>query len=171
VSRKLNEVICPSLNKRQAEEVTSIKTYHQESYYKNKAFLEKYKEELAFATEFMEDIAISFTTVSDLLLDYYQPKKNILFLIEGDSMVVQMIRLQAIRLFANKYQVIFLSLHELTEERLKADQKVLIVTNYRPYVLDYGLTDDYILLSSIPTKKDWERVIYRLHPQTKKCPL
>ncbi len=171
VSRKLNEVICPSLNKRQAEEVASIKTYHRESYYKNKAFLEKYKEELAFATEFMEDIAISFTTVSDLLRDYYQPKKNILFLIEGDSMVVQMIRLQAIRLFSNKYQVIFLSLHELTEERLKADQKVLIVTNYRPYILDYGLTDDYILLSSIPTKKDWERVICRLYPQTKECPL
>ncbi len=74
----------------------------------------------------------SFTTVSDLLRDYYQPKKNILFLIEGDSMVVQMIRLQAIRLFANKYQVIFLSLHELTEERLKAGQKVLIVTNIVP---------------------------------------
>lgn len=82
-------------------------------------------------------------------------------------MVVQTIQLQAQRLLGEHYQLIFLPLHELTEERLKSQKTDLIVTNYRPYIFDYGLKEDYILLNPIPLEKDWVGIKQKLNPLLK----
>lgn len=37
-------------------------------------------------------------------------------------------------------------LHELTEELLKSRKTDFIVTNYRPYIFEYELIEDYLLL-------------------------
>ncbi len=164
VSRKLNEVICPTWNKQQKEEIELIKKSHQEAYEKNVSFLTNYQSVLSFNEKYFEDVAISFTMITDLLVTYYQPVKSILFLLEGDPILVQTIRLQAYRYLGNQYQLTFLPLQELTEERLKSEQTDLIVTNYRPYIFDYTLKEDYILLSTIPTQKDWNRIKFKLNP-------
>ncbi|MBE9896487.1 HTH domain-containing protein [Enterococcus casseliflavus] len=164
VSRKLNEAICPTLNKQQKEEITLIKKNHQEAYQKNVSFLMNYQNVLSFSEIYFEDIAVSFTMITDLLVSYYQPIKSVLFLLEGEPILVQTIRLQAQRYLGNQYQLTFLPLQELTEARLKSEQTDLIVTNYRPYIFDYMLKEDYILLSTIPTQKDWNRIKFKLNP-------
>lgn len=164
VSRRLNEVICPTWNKQQKEETDLIKENHQEAYGSNVSFLMNHQNVLSFNKNYFEDIAVSFTMFTDLLVTYYQPVKSILFLLEGDPILVQTIRLQAHRYLGNQYQLVFLPLQELTEERLKSEQTDLIVTNYRPYIFDYTLTEDYILLSTIPTQKDWNRIKFKLNP-------
>jgi hypothetical protein len=78
-------------------------------------------------------------------------------------MVVQSIRLQAQRLLGESYQLNFLSLPELTEERLKSNKTDLIVTNYRPYIFDYELEKDYLLINTIPNQKDWDQLMQRLN--------
>lgn len=160
-SRKLSELLWPIWNKPQAEAIQLAKQY--DSYEKNALFLKKKRKELNFSAAGFEDLTVSFALFSELLLHAHQPQKNVLFLLEGDSMVVQTIRIQAERLFGEKYQLRFLSLHELTEERLKSRKTDLIVTNYRPYIFEYELTEDYLLLNPIPNEKDWERVKKKLH--------
>lgn len=164
VSRQMNEAICPTWNKQQREEIDLIKNNHQEAYEKNLSFLRNYQSVLSFSENYFEDIVVSFTMITDLLVTYYQPVKSVLFLLEGDPILIQTIRLQAYRYLGNQYQLIFLPLQELTEARLKSEQTDLIVTNYRPYIFDYTLKEDYILLSAIPTQKDWNRIKFKLNP-------
>ncbi len=57
-----------------------------------------------------------------------------------------------------------MQLQELTPERLNDVHVDLIVTNYRPYLLDFALDTDHILMSSIPTAQDWARVKHQLNP-------
>ncbi|OUZ30156.1 hypothetical protein A5885_003337 [Enterococcus sp. 8E11_MSG4843] len=112
----------------------------------------------------LEESAVSFTIFSDLLLRYYQPVKKVLFLLEGDYIRVQTIRLQALRVLGSQHELIFVSLHELSEAWLKSKETDLIVTNYRPYLFDYSLKTDYILLHTNPTGADWQRVVHALNP-------
>jgi len=55
-------------------------------------------------------------------------------------------------------------IQELTPERLNDAHVDLIVTNYRPYLLDFALDTDYVLMGSIPTAQDWARVKHQLNP-------
>lgn len=164
-SRKLNDTLWPIWNKQQPEAEQLV--IGQAAYEKNRVFLKKQQEKLQFSEALFEDVVVSFTIFSELLLHAHQPKKTILFLLEGDSMVVQTIQLQAQRLLGEHYQLIFLPLHELTEERLKSQKTDLIVTNYRPYIFDYGLKEDYILLNPIPLEKDWVGIKQKLNPLLK----
>ncbi|MDF2534726.1 MAG: hypothetical protein K0R18_883 [Bacillales bacterium] len=161
-SRRLNDILWPIWNKQQIEVVQIIK--QQATYEKNKAFLLHHRVDKCFTTHFFEDIVVSFTLFSDLLLHSHQPKKTVLFLIEGDSMVVQSIRLQAQRQLGEQYHLIFPGLHELTEARLKSEKTDLVVTNYRPYLFEYAIKEDYVLLNTIPNPKDWDRVKHLLNP-------
>lgn len=164
VSRKLNEEICETWNKNQVEEIALVKENYPRAYEGSQKFLKSHETILNFSNQYSEDIAVGLTIVSNLVIHCYQPEKNILFLLEGDPLIVQAIRFQARRLLENQYHLTFVSLHELSEEFLKSENTDLIVTNYRPYIFDYGLVEDYILVNTIPTEKDWEKVQDYLDP-------
>ncbi|WP_347082697.1 helix-turn-helix domain-containing protein [Enterococcus mundtii] len=164
VSRKLNDAIYPTWNKQQKETINAIQQEQPITYNKNLTFLEHHQKSMAFSSKSFEEIAVSFTLFSDLLLRYYQPVRKVLFLLEGDYIGIQKIRLQALRILGNQHELIFVSLHELSEEWLKSEETDLIVTNYRPYLFDYGLQNDYILLNTLPTAADWQRVVHALNP-------
>lgn len=164
VSRKLNDVTCPTWNKQQKETITAIQQNYPGAYDKNCTFLQSHQKVLAFSKQSLKDLAVSFTVFSDLLLHYYQPVKKVVILLEGDYISIQAIRLQALRILGNQHELIFVSLHELSEEWLKSTETDLIVTNYRPYIFDYSLKTDYILLNASPTVADWRRVEHALNP-------
>ncbi|MBO1121376.1 HTH domain-containing protein [Enterococcus casseliflavus] len=161
IAWQLSNALWPIWNKQQIE-VRHI-AMQQSSYEKNVAFLKKHQEELRLSATALEELAVGFTLFIELLIHSHQPRQNILFLLEGDSMVVQSIRLQAQRLLGESYQLNFLSLPELTEERLKSNKTDLIVTNYRPYIFDYELEKDYLLINTIPNQKDWDQLMQRLN--------
>lgn len=163
-SRQLNDVLYSVWNKQLAEEIAVIKSDHREAYKKNFTFLKKHHKTLPLSEKYREDVAVSLTLMVDLLINYYQPVKHIVFLLEGEALLVQTIRLQAQRYLGTQYVLVFLPLHELTEERLKAEEIDLIVTNYRPYILDYSLRKEYVLINTMPTQSDWERIQYALNP-------
>ncbi|MDB7100564.1 MULTISPECIES: helix-turn-helix domain-containing protein [Enterococcus] len=164
VARRINEAICPELNKELFEEREMVKKNYSETYLENDRFLRKNQKRLGLADSYFEDIVNSFTLYIDLLIHYYQPVRTILFLIEGDYLVVQSIRLKATRMLGNQHQVIFMPLKGLTKERLESEHVDLVVTNYRPYLFDYVLKKEPILMNPIPDSKDWERVLDQINP-------
>ncbi|MGM0149145.1 helix-turn-helix domain-containing protein [Enterococcus sp. AZ162] len=164
VSRLINEALSPVLNKELEEVRVMAKQTYGQIHEINSCFLQKHAQTLRFSAVTFEDVAVSFTLYMDMLFHYYQPVKQVLFLLEGDYLVVQSIRLQAQELLGKHYNLLFLPLQELTQERLNDAQIDLIVTNYRPYLLDYALETEYILMNSLPTAQDWTRVKHRLNP-------
>ena len=164
VSRLINEALSPVLNKELEEVRVMVKQTYGQIHEIHSCFLQKHAQTLRFSAVTFEDVAVSFTLYMDMLFHYYQPVKQVLFLLEGDYLVVQSIRLQAQELLGKHYNLLFLPLQELTQERLNDAQIDLIVTNYRPYLLDYALETEYILMNSLPTAQDWTRVKHQLNP-------
>lgn len=164
VSRLMNEVLSPVLNKELAEVRRMVKNTYGPIYARNFQFLEEQAQRLSFSATTFEDVVVSFTLYMDTLFRYYQPVKQVLFLLEGDYLVVQSIRLQAQELLGNHYNLLFIPLQELTQAYLNDAKIDLIVTNYRPYLLDYALETGYVLMNSLPTAQDWARVKHHLNP-------
>ncbi|MGM0294550.1 helix-turn-helix domain-containing protein [Enterococcus sp. AZ062] len=164
VSRLMNEALSPVLNKELVEVRQMVKETYGQIYEINDYFLQTHAQVLPFSAATIEDVAVSFTLYMDMLFRYYQPVKQVLFLLEGDYLVVQSIRLQARELLSAHNHLLFIPLQELTQERLNDEQIDLIVTNYRPYLLDYVLKTEYVLMNSIPTDQDWARVKHQLNP-------
>ncbi len=164
VSHLINEALSPVLSKELEEVRVMVKKTYGQFHEINSYFLQKHAQTLRFSAVTFEDVAVSFTFYMDMLFHYYQPVKQVLFLLEGNYLVVQSIRLQAQELLSDHYNLLFLPLKELTQERLNDAQIDLIVTNYRPYLLDYALETEYILMNSITTVQDWTRVKHQLNP-------
>ncbi|OTP25522.1 helix-turn-helix domain-containing protein [Enterococcus mundtii] len=164
ISRLMNEAVGPVLNKELEEIHWMVKKSDKQIYEAHKQFLLKHAQVLSFSAQYFEDIVVSFTTYMNLLFHYYQPVKKVLFLLEGDYLIVQSIRMQARVLLGEYHKLLFMQLQELTPERLNDVHVDLIVTNYRPYLLDFALDTDHILMSSIPTAQDWARVKHQLNP-------
>lgn len=163
LSRKLNDSISPVLNKLMDEEKSSVISKNLDELRKNIQFLNKHQAILQLSDKYFDDVAISLTLYSRILLRYYAPARNILFLIEGDYYIVQYIRTQAQQLLGNWHNIQFVKISNLTESYLKNTHVDLLVTNYSVYVSDFNLTKDYILLKQVPDSKDWRRVIDKLN--------
>ncbi|WP_195514580.1 helix-turn-helix domain-containing protein [Enterococcus sp. 1001283B150225_161107_E12] len=164
ISRLMNEAVSPVLNKELEEIHWMVKKSDKQIYEAHKQFLLKHAQVLSFSAQYFEDIVVSFTAYMNLLFHYYQPVKKVLFLLEGDYLVVQSIRMQARVLLGEYHKLLFMPLQELTPEHLNDAHVDLIVTNYRPYLLDYALDTDCVLMGSIPTAQDWARVKHQLNP-------
>lgn len=163
LTRKLNDQISPVLNKLLSEEKHSIQTNYSESLRKNRQFLEKKKDQLGLAKRYIDDVAHSLTLYSHILFHYYAPSRLILFLLEGDSLIVQYIQAQAQQLLGYRHTIRYLKIEELTEQQLNDSEVDLLITNYSPYVSDYRFTKDYILMNQVPDRQDWRRVLDKLN--------
>lgn len=164
VSRMINEAIAPVLNKELAEVITTLKENSPQLYLNHLRFFQQHASRLDFSTEYFEDIVVSFTLYMGLVFQNYQPEKHVLFLLEGNYLVTQVIRQQARQQLGERHRLLFMPLQGLTQDRIDSEQVDLIVTNYRPYVWEYQLQTDYILLNSIPDTNDWDRVKHELNP-------
>ena len=164
LGRKINNEICPILNKLLSEENRTIQELYAIPYEKNKQFILRNQKSLAFSEAYLDDVVASLTMYTEILFSYYGPKKTVLFLLEGNHLMVQLIKVQAIQLLSKQHNVLFIRLQELTEERLNVEHVDLIVTNYRPYLLDYQLKKDYLLINRVPDKNDWLNILTSMNP-------
>lgn len=167
VSLLLNEAIHPVLNKELVEIQQMAKKAYEPLWEKNVRFMEKQLSSLGVSETYGEDIVARFTLFTRMLLEKYQPSKHVVFLLEGDYLAVQEIRYQAQAQLGAHHHLVFLRQHELTPERLEAEQVDLIVTNYRPYMMKYTLQTDIILMKIFPDKSDWNQVTQWLNPLKK----
>lgn len=158
VSRKINDILCPVLNKLLLEEIHSIKQTRTIAYEKNYKFLKQYKRDFITSNRYLEDVAASLTIYLDILDDYSSPSKNILFLLEGDPLVIYQIKRTARKLL-HQHNISFVRLLDLKEAYLNATHIDLLVTNYTPYVSEYNLFEKYLLIDFIPDEGDWKRVL------------
>lgn len=161
LSRKINELICPVLNKLLHEEFNAIISDNKASYLSNFIFLKQYSNWYISSDNYLEDVAASLTMYLDFLYDYYSPSKRILFLLEGDPIVIQKIKSNAVK-YLLSHQVVFVRLYNLKEEYLKAKEVDLLVTNYRTYISEYNLFENYILINIVPDHNDWNRIIKKI---------
>lgn len=163
LTRKYNDQISPVLNKLMEEEKTFVVTNYASEWQQCFAFLEDHQKVLGFSEAYSVDIATSLALYSHILFHYYAPARRILFLLEGDHLVIQYIRAQAEELLGLRHQIRYLKIQELEERQLKGAQVDLLVTNYSPYISDYSLTKDYVLMKQVPDRQDWERVLDKLN--------
>lgn len=158
VSKCLMHTLHPVWNKQQVEEQVQAMEKQPEFYQKNHQFLRQYQNALGLGDPYFEDIVVEFTLFTNLLLASYFPRKTILFLLEGDMLLVQTIRQEAQQLIGNQHQLLFLQLQELMLVGINGEEIDLVVTNYRPYLGEYPLKKDYLLINTVPNEADWIRV-------------
>lgn len=162
-AKSLTHRLHPVWNKQQVEEKEAIMKHYLEAYQINHQFLLQYQHELKLEEPYFDDVVVAFTSFVNLLLETYSPKKVVLFLLEGDALVVQKLRQQAKQRLGSQHHLIFLPLQELTLDRITAKRIDLIVTNYRQYLFDYSFTTDALLVNTIPREKDWARIMQQLN--------
>ena len=162
LTRKLNDQISPVLNKVMIEEKQSIQTNYGEALQKNRQFLQTKRAQLGITDRYFDDVVHSLTLYSQILFHYYAPARTILFLLEGDSLIVQYIQAQAQQFLGYRHTIRYLKLEELSEQQLNDSAVDLLITNYSPYVSDYRFTKDYILMKQVPDRQDWRRVLDKL---------
>ncbi|KPG71556.1 helix-turn-helix domain-containing protein [Enterococcus sp. RIT-PI-f] len=162
LSIKIKEAISPILNKTMSDTIKSIRTNQTNAFYQNVSFIEEYAAQLQLSTKYREDIATSLTMYADLLSHFYAAKKQIYFILEGDSLTRQSIISKATQFFGKQHQLTFISIWDLSKERLQEASIDLIVTNYSPYITDYVATNPYVLINAIPKAKDWQTICIHL---------
>lgn len=163
VSKCLMHTLHPIWNMLQVEERAQVSKKQAEAYQKNHQFLRQYQEDLGLEDPYFEDIVVEFTLFTNLLLASYSPQKTILFLLEGEGLLVQTIRQEAEQRIGNQHRLLFLQLQELMLERINGEEIDLIVTNYRPYLWEYPLKKDFLLVNTIPSEADWTRISQHLN--------
>lgn len=168
LSKKINDLICPTLNKVQKEVIDAVKENNPIVYDRNLNFLKHCNTSISFSFSYIEDLCVSLTMYSDIIIEYYSVPKKILFLLEGDHLMCQNTRMLAQRILGNKNSIVFLPLQKLTDSFLNEEKVDLVVTNYRPYLVDYQVNTECILINTVPNSKDWERIIEKVNPYFKR---
>lgn len=161
LSRKINEIICPELNKLLVEEFNHVKLTDEKSFKSNLNFLKYYSDWYIAENKYLDEVAASLTIYLDLLYEYYSYSKRILFLLEGDPIVIQKIKSSANK-YLHSHEVIFVRLIDLKKEYLNAKEVDLLITNYRSYISEYSLFENYVLIDAVPDYNDWNRIIKKL---------
>ncbi|MEQ6207799.1 helix-turn-helix domain-containing protein [Enterococcus mundtii] len=160
LSRKINDLICPSANKESANFIDKVKNDYKILYQDNYEFLKK----LTFISDaYITDICASLTIHFITLINLYQKKKNIYFIIEGDQFISQMLVMKAKNIIGNKHNLFFNTFSSLNKENLKSLNNVkvdLIVTNkFENYVSEYHKGIPIILVKNVPDKQDWIKIL------------
>lgn len=167
LSRKVNHLLSPVLNKEAQDIKEALMHSDNENYERNLRFLKENQRIDFLDTPYIEDICVSLTIYSDLIFDFYSREKNIYFLLEGDHFICQQIRTRAIQQFGTKHTLTFLPFQHLTQEILNEEHIDLIVTNYNRYLLDFIIETDYLLLKAVPDEQDWQRLERKIDPYRK----
>ena len=168
LSRKLNHLIAPTLNKEMTDIIEAVIHSDHQTYQKNLQFLKEQGSIYFDFSNYLEDICASLTLYSGMILDLYSPMKTIYFLLEGDHFICQYIRTRAIQQFGSKHKLTFVPLQTLTSESLQQSEIDLIVTNYSRYVLDYVIEIPYLLIKEVPDDQDWLYLEQTIDPYRKK---
>lgn len=163
LTRTINYVLNPVLNKLFMEEKRAIQTSYPKELAKNHYFFEGHREKFVGTDVYFEDIVLSVTLYSQLLFHYYAPKRTLLFLLEGEPLIIQTIHARARQMFGDRHTVNYLKIEELSEKHLNDKTVDLLVTNYSPYLSEYRFTKDYVLMNQIPDRQDWERVLAKVN--------
>lgn len=163
LSRKINECINPILNKLMTEELQIAKIIYKETYIHSLSFFSAHSHLISFPNEYFEDIIASFTLYYESLLNYYSSKKNIVFILEGDYLLIHNIRSQVNYIFGTKYNIRFLSLLDSSYYRLGKMEVDLIVSNYKPIVTKLGEMSNFILINRVPNQQDWINIKNKLN--------
>ncbi|WP_430615449.1 hypothetical protein IGJ42_002270 [Enterococcus sp. DIV1067f] len=166
LSRYINHLISPVQNKIMSEIIEKTKFECKESYMKNRHFLRSFLFKLDLTEDFLEDMATSLTLLSERLREQWLYKrKKIVFLLEGDLYVCQMIKSRIFQYFGDRHQIFFITIPALTEDFLNQEDIDLVVTNYSEYLSEYNLSTNWLLLKTVPDKQDWELLFRTVEPQ------
>lgn len=164
LSRKINMLMSPTLNKEMDDLKDAVKCSDLETYENNFQFLNEYGKNLFPPSDYLEDICVSLTLYSALIFDFYSPAKTIYFLLEGDHFICQYVRTRVVQHYGTKHSLTFLPLQSLTKETLNRRYIDLVVTNYSDFVTDYVTQPDYLLMKNVPDQQDWLNLEKKINP-------
>lgn len=162
LSKKINDIIEPSLNNEILDLVNQIISRDRETFEKNKEFLQDNASKLLISPKYNLELCASFTIFTDMILEIYSSSKTVYFLLEGNHFVCQSIRIKAIKLFGIKHNLVFVPIQYLTKKILNEKEIDLIITNYSRYITDFIDNKEYILIKELPDDLDWSKIEKKL---------
>lgn len=163
LSIKIKDCIDPVLNKEAVDILNTIMSRDNSLFERNLKFLQQFYSHLLTSDKYIQDICTSLTSYSILLFEYYAPSKKVFFLLEGNHLAYQFIRIKAIQKFGNKHTLVFIPIQTLTREKLSMADMDLLVTNYSRYISDVIGDINYILIKTIPDNRDWLNIQTQLN--------
>lgn len=162
LTKKINDVICPSLNRVMTDTLSTVKTSHATAFKNYLSFLKKNESKICFSPYFLEDIAVDLTLFCDILAINHTPKKNVCLLLEGDYMTIQAIKAQAIQWLGKCHNLSFLPAWSLNDSQVFMQDIDLFITNYQPYAAKYLDGKQHILTSPTIHLHDWKNIFNTL---------
>lgn len=159
---KINEVICPILNRTMTDTIITIKELHHKEFKQNVMFLKKNINNEFYSPRFFNDIAATLTAYCQILAVYHTPRKKIVFLIEGDYLTTQNIKAQATKYIGNSHDIKFLLNCSFSTSTFNDSQCDLIITNYEPHATDYLSSKNHILTHPRIHAHDWQKIFKKL---------
>ncbi|MGA5592500.1 helix-turn-helix domain-containing protein [Enterococcus mundtii] len=124
-------------------------------------FIEFYVEkEIVLSNKQRTSFAASLALFTDSLkMAHINKSHNIAFLLEGNYLVCEYIRLIAFDLLGTKNTLFFPSVLEMTKEYFQENSIDIVVTNYSEYLFDSLGDVNYILFELMPTEKNWTQLL------------
>lgn len=162
LSKKINDIIEPSLNIEILDHVNQIISRDRELFEKNREFLQENLSKLSISPKYDMELCASFTIFTDMVLEIYSSSKTVYFLLEGNHFVCQSIRIKALKLFGIKHNLVFVPIQYLTKKILNENKIDLIITNYSRYITDFIENKEYILIKELPDDLDWSKIERKL---------
>ncbi len=164
LSKKINDQIAPVLNL-SLPEVKQVGRTHG-SYEKNGQFLADVWDKLAINNMYQEDICCALTLYTESIEAlYHQPIKRIALILEGNLYVCESIKACFLRYIGQDCDVFFPNINEVSTAFLTEKNIDLVVTNYKAYLNVDVVNKDYLLFKPIPDRRDWLRLVHKIHPK------
>lgn len=166
LSRLINSVICPSLNKESQSFIATVRKNYEKLFEKNLNFLST---TIFNSSRYKKDICASLTVHFIMLMDLYQDEKNIYFIIEGEHFINQLVFMQAKELLGNKHNLFFSTFSSLKREHLNYELiDLIIINNFEDSISEYFSEHfngvPYVLVKHIPDDRDWCHIISMINP-------
>lgn len=119
---------------------------------------------LQFNTKQTRSLAANLTLFTESLKKTYMNKqKNIVFLLEGNYLICEYIRVTARDRLGGKNTLFFPAMQDITNEYFKRNQIDIIVTNYSEHLFDDLGDISYLLFDSMPSERNWTQLVKLLN--------
>lgn len=107
----------------------------------------------------IEGISTSLTLLTHtLLLVRATPSKEIIFLLEGNSYIHELIQATAIKYLGHTHRLYFPNRHDTDIDMIRTKKFDVLVTNYSEYLISTLMGETTILFDTIPTAENWNQL-------------
>lgn len=139
-------------------------------YHRNETFIQNtLGETYELTLRQLEGISTSLTLLNyTLSLVHARPSKEIIFLLEGNSYIHELIQATAIKYLGHTHRLYFPNRHDTDIDMIRTKKFDILVTNYSEYLVSILMGKTTLLFDTIPTAENWNELFTLIDPNATK---